>query len=129
MWCRGIRGATAVPENSREAIIAASRELLQHIVDANGIQKDDVACVLFTATPDLNAAFPAVAARELGWSHVALICSQEIDVPEGFPRCLRILMLFNTEKSSQDMIHVYLRGTEILRDDINNSTRQGGCKP
>jgi chorismate mutase len=129
LWCRGIRGATAVPENSREAIIAASRELLQHIVDANGIQKDDVACVFFTATPDLNAAFPAVAARELGWSHVALMCSQEMDVPEGFPRCLRILMLCNTEKRSQDMKHVYLRGTEILRDDINNSTCEGGCKP
>lgn len=119
MWCRGIRGATAVPENSKEAIIAASKELLQQMVDVNGVQTDDVACVLFTATSDINAAFPAAAARELGWSRVALICSQEMDVPEGFPRCLRILMLFNTEKRSQDIVHVYLRGTEILREDIN----------
>jgi len=119
LWCRGIRGATAVPENSKEAIIAASKELLQQMVDANDVQIDDVACVLFTATSDINAAFPAAAARELGWSHVALMCSQEMDVPEGFPRCLRILMLFNTEKRSQDIVHVYLRGTEILREDIN----------
>ena len=84
-------------------------------------------CAVY-CNPDLNAAFPAVAARELGWSHVALMCSQEMDVPEGFPRCLRILMLCNTEKHSQDIIHVYLRGTEILRDDINDLTCQGGCK-
>ena len=108
-----------MPENSKEAIIAASKELLQQMVDVNGVQTDDVACVLFTATSDINAAFPAAAARELGWSRVALICSQEMDVPEGFPRCLRILMLFNTEKRSQDIVHVYLRGTEILREDIN----------
>ena len=129
MWCRGIRGATAVPENSKEAIITASKELLQQMAAANKIQKDDVACVFFTATPDLNAAFPAVAARELGWLHVALLCSQEIDVPESFSRCLRILMLVNTDKRNQDIVNVYLRGTEILRDDINHSAQQGGRKP
>ncbi|MBM3167165.1 MAG: chorismate mutase [Chloroflexi bacterium] len=122
MWCRGIRGATAVPENSRDAIIAASRELLQQMVDANGVKIDDVACILFTTTPDLNAAFPAAAARELGWLQVPLLCSQEMDVPDGFPHCLRILMLFNTEKRNEDIVHLYLRGTEVLRDDMNRSS-------
>jgi len=122
LWCRGIRGATAVPENSRDAIIAASRELLQQMVDANGVKIDDVACILFTTTPDLNAAFPAAAARELGWLQVPLLCSQEMDVPDGFPHCLRILMLFNTEKRNEDIVHLYLRGTEVLRDDMNRSS-------
>jgi len=111
-----------VPENSRDAIIAASRELLQQMVDANGVKIDDVACILFTTTPDLNAAFPAAAARELGWLQVPLLCSQEMDVPDGFPHCLRILMLFNTEKRNEDIVHLYLRGTEVLRDDMNRSS-------
>jgi chorismate mutase len=111
-----------VPQNSKDAIIAASKELLQQMVNANGVKVDDVACILFTTTPDLNAGFPAAAARELGWLQVALLCSQEMDVPDGFPRCLRVLMLFNTEKRNEDMVHVYLRGTEILRDDISKSS-------
>jgi len=122
LWCRGIRGATAVPQNSKDAIIAASRELLRQMVDANGVRIDDVACILFTTTPDLNAAFPAAAARELGWLQVPLLCSQEMDVPDGFPRCLRVLMLFNTEKRNEDIVHLYLRGTEVLRDDMNKSS-------
>ena len=116
MRCRGIRGAIIVPGNSREAIVAASRELLQLMVDANGVQVDDVACILFTTTPDLDAGFPAAAARELGWSQVALMCSHEMNVPEGLPHCLRILMLFNTDKGNEDIVHIYLKGTEKLRE-------------
>lgn len=104
-------------ENTREAIVAASKELLQNMMEANEVEIGDVACILFTATPDLNAAFPAVAARELGWTQVPLLCGSEMDVPDSLPRCLRILVLFNTDKRNEEIVHVYLRGTEILRDD------------
>lgn len=117
MWCRGIRGATAVEENTREAIVAASKELLQNMIEANEVEIGDMACILFTATPDLNAAFPAAAARELGWTQVSLLCGIEMDVPASMPRCLRILVLFNTDKRNEEIVHVYLRGTEVLRDD------------
>jgi chorismate mutase len=110
-----------VPENTRVAIVAASKELLQRIVDANGVEVDDIAWIFFTTTPDLNAAFPAAAARELGWSQVALLCSHEMDVPGSLPRCLRILMLINTEKSSEEIIHIYQKGAEILKAEINES--------
>ncbi len=77
MWCRGIRGASTVPENTREAIVTASKELLQEILEVNAVEVDDVASVFFTTTPDLNAAFPAVAARQLGWTKVALLCGMK----------------------------------------------------
>jgi len=117
LWCRGIRGATTVPENTKEAIIAASKELLQNMIEANQVGINDIACILFTTTPDLNAAFPAAAARELGWTQVPLLCGHEIDVPGSLSRCLRILVLFNTNKGIEEIVSVYLRGTEILRDD------------
>ena len=117
MWCRGIRGATTVPENTKEAMIAASKELLQKMIEANQVGINDIACILFTTTPDLNAAFPAAAARELGWTQVPLLCGHEIDVPGSLSRCLRILVLFNTNKGIEEIVSVYLRGTEILRDD------------
>ncbi len=117
MSCRGIRGAIAVPENTREAIVAACKELLQNMMEANGVGIGDVACILFTATPDLDAAFPAVAARELGWTQVALLCGREMNVPGSLPRCLRVLVLFNTDKRNEEIVHVYLRGAEVLRED------------
>ena len=106
-----------MPENTKEAIIAASKELLQRMIKANEVQISDVACILFTTTPDLNAAFPAAAARELGWIQIPLLCGHEMDVPGSLPRCLRILMLFNTNKRSADIVHVYLGGAEILREE------------
>ncbi len=117
MWCRGIRGATVVDENTSEAILAASRDLLQEMVAANGVEAGDIACVLFTTTSDLDAVFPAAAAREMGWSQVALLCSHEMNVVGGLPRCLRILMLVNTEKQSDEMVHIYRKGAEVLRED------------
>ncbi len=117
MLCRGIRGAIAVPENTSEAIVAACKELLQSMVEANGVDIDDIACILFTTTSDLNAAFPAVAARELGWSQVPLLCGHEMDVPGSLHRCLRVLMLFNTDKRNEEIVHVYLRGAEVLRGE------------
>jgi chorismate mutase len=115
LWCRGIRGAITVSENTREAIMAASKELLQNIIEANEVDMSDVACIIFTTTPDLDAAFPAAAARELGWTQVALLCGHEMDVPGSLPRCLRVMMLLNTNKKNDEIVHVYLGGAEILR--------------
>ena len=117
MHCRGIRGATTVEENTAEAILAATRELLVCIVEANGLEVEDVASAIFTATPDLTAAFPAQAAREMGWHNVALLDAQEIPVPGSLERCIRVLIHWNTEKSAAEIRHVYLRGARTLRPD------------
>jgi len=117
MHCRGIRGATTVEENTAEAILAATRELLVCIVEANGLEVEDVASAIFTATPDLTAAFPAQAAREMGWHNVALLDAQEIPVPGSLERCIRVLVHWNTEKSAAEIRHVYLRGARKLRPD------------
>ncbi len=118
MWCRGIRGATTVESNTKESIIQATKELLRRMIAANGVKEEDVSCAIFTATQDLNAEFPALAARELGWSTVALLCGQEINVPGSLPRCLRILLLWNTEKALDEVVHVYLKGATGLRPDL-----------
>ena len=115
MFCRGIRGATIVTANTREDILAATRELLQKVVEANAVAVENIACVLFTTTPDLDAEFPAMAARELGWLDVALLCGNEMKVPGSLSRCLRILILFNTEKRADEIVNVYIRGAEALR--------------
>lgn len=102
--------------NTRGAILASTRELLGQMVAANGIGPQDVACAIFTTTVDLNAAFPAAAAREdMGWWEVALLCCHEMAVPNGLPHCLRILLLVNTDKAPQELVHVYLKGAEVLR--------------
>lgn len=121
MWCRGIRGATTVDTNTKDDILIRTRELLQQMIAVNAIEKDNVAYALFTATPDLNAEFPAVAARQLGWHDVALLCGQEIDVSDSLAKCLRILILYNTEKSAHEIIHTYIRGAADLRPDVANS--------
>jgi chorismate mutase len=115
--CRGLRGAITVPENKKEAIGAATRELLQKIVKVNNVKLDDIACILFTTTSDLNAAFPAAAARELGWTQVPLLCGHEMNVPGSLSGCLRVLVLFNTDKKNEELVHVYLRGAVVLRDE------------
>jgi chorismate mutase len=119
MRCRGIRGATTVDANTREAIFQATRELLSQMVLANDVQPDEVASVFFTTTRDLNADFPALAAREMGWNDVALLCAHEMDVPGSLPMCLRILLHVNTEKRAEEIVHVYLRGARALRPDKN----------
>jgi len=118
MWCRGIRGATSVTANTREDILEATQELLHKMIESNQIQKEAVACVYFTTTSDLNTEFPALAARQLGWTDVALLCGQEINVPGSLPRCIRILLLYNTEKRADEIVHVYIRGTEVLRQGL-----------
>lgn len=113
--CRGLRGATVADANTPEAIYAATRELLTRLIAANGIVERDLAMAYFTVTPDLNAAFPAAAARQLGWNHTALMCATEIPVPDALPRCIRVLILMNTAKEPQDLTNVYLNGAEVLR--------------
>lgn len=113
--CRGLRGATVAEENTREAILSASRELLERLVEANDLRPEQVAAAFFTTTRDLNAEFPAVAARQLGWNGVALMCGHEMDVPDGLPRCIRVMVLVNTEKGPAEMHNVYLKGTDKLR--------------
>jgi len=118
MMFRGVRGATTAPENTLEAILNVTRELLKAIIEANGIEEDYVASVIFTSTPDLNAAYPAQAAREIGWRRTALMGCQEIEVPDGIPMCVRVLIHWNTSKSLDEIKHVYMRGTEQLRRDL-----------
>ena len=116
MRCRGIRGAITVLANNKQSIVAATKELLWEMVQANGIEIGDIAAILFTTTSDLNAEFPATATRELGWSQqLALLCGHEMNVPDSLPRCLRILMLVNTEKPAEGIIHVYLGEAKKLR--------------
>ena len=115
MALRGIRGATSVTLNTKEEVISATRELLTALVKANGLSVDEIASVLFSTTRDLNAEFPAVAARELGWNGTPLLCMQEIDVPGSLSNCIRILIHYNTEKTQNEMKHVYLREAVHLR--------------
>src|SRR3990172_5410379 len=117
MRSRGIRGATTVEENSPDAILEATTELLVELMGANGLRVEDLASAIFTTTRDLNAEFPAVAANRLGWTDVALLCGHEMDVPGSLPRCLRVLLHVNTEKEPRELVHVYLRGAHVLRPD------------
>ncbi len=116
--CRGIRGAITVPENTQEEILQATDELLRRMVDANEIHEHEVAAMFFTTTVDLNAAFPAVAARAQGWDRVALMCSHEMMVPNSLSKCVRVLILVNTEKTEKELVHVYLRDAKALRADL-----------
>ena len=112
---RGIRGATTADENTRESILEATTDLLERLIEANDIDPDDVAAAVFTATQDLNAEFPAQAARRLGWDHVALMCAHEMAVPDAPAKCIRALIMVNTTKSAQDLQNIYVRGAEHLR--------------
>ncbi len=115
--CRGVRGATTVPENSKDAILLATRELLYAIIDHNDIDPDDVASAYFTTTEDLDQTYPATAARQLGWFDVPLLCGHEIRVPTGLTMCVRILLHWNTPKSAQEINHIYLHEATALRPD------------
>jgi chorismate mutase len=115
--CRGVRGATTVERNTREAILRGTRELLTQMIEANGIHPDDVASAIFTTTPDLTAEYPALAARQLGWHDVALLCTHEMAVPHGLKCCIRVLLHWNTEKLASEVQHVYIKGAVNLRPD------------
>lgn len=115
--CRGVRGAISVESNTPEAIRAAARELLERLVVLNGIRPEDLAAVFFTSTPDLDAAFSAQAARELGWAQVPLLGAQEVAVPDAPPRTIRLLLLWNTDVPPQRIRHLYLGQAAQLRPE------------
>lgn len=118
MHIRGIRGATTCDANREEAILSATAELLQQMAEANGVESDEIAAIIFTATPDLTAAFPAEAARRLNWTLVPLMSATEMAVPRAVARCVRVLMIWNTSRSQEQVVHVYLRGATSLRPDL-----------
>src|SRR5579885_812123 len=105
MPCRGVRGATTVESNTREDVLAATRQLLALMIRQNGIQPEDVASIIFTTTAEINASFPAYAARQFGWLEVAMLCMHELDVPGSLTNCIRVLMHWNTEKSASEIAH------------------------
>jgi len=119
MPCRGVRGATTAEANTSEAILEATRLLLALMIRQNDIRPEDVASAIFTTTPDLDAEFPALAARQLGWLHVALMCGHELDVPGSLGRCVRILLHWNTDKPADAIRHVYIRKAAALRPDLS----------
>ena len=120
MMMRGLRGATTVENNDTDEILEATRELLTMLVRVNNIEIDDIASIVLTTTDDLGATYPAFAARQLGWFDVALLCSNEMDVPDGLPKCIRVLIHWNTTKAPKDLGHVYLRKAKSLRPDRDN---------
>ncbi len=115
MYCRGIRGATTVEHNESEAILAATKELLQLMIERNDLHVEDIASVIFTVTEDLDADFPAAAARAMGWTEVPLMCAREIPVPNSLGKCIRIMLHVNTMRSAAEIRHVYIREAVNLR--------------
>lgn len=122
MPVRGIRGAIDVSDNQPDTILEATQMLLENILEANPqLRSEEIACSIFTTTADLSAAYPAQAAREMGWDKVPMICSQEIPVPGGLPRCIRVLLQWNTELAQQEICHIYLGSAARLRPDLRKT--------
>lgn len=119
MAMRGIRGATTVAMDSKENVLMATRELLNSILDANpDLKPGDIASAFFTVTEDILSVYPALAARQLGWDQVPLMCAREISVTGGLPLCIRVLILWNTIKVQPEIKHIYLREAIELRPDL-----------
>jgi chorismate mutase len=117
MYVRGIRGAITVEQNTSVDILDGAKTLLLALIEKNHLLVDDVASVFFSVTQDLNAEFPAVAARELGWTSTPLFCMNEIPVPNSLPRCIRVLLHVNSPLAQASMHHIYLRDAKALRPD------------
>jgi chorismate mutase len=124
---RGIRGATTAARNDAAAIVEATAELLGELVALNDIDAEEIAFAYFTTTRDLDAEFPALAARRLGWLDVPLLCGHDMDVqqpnPRGVPHCIRIALLYNTDRAQSEMRHAYLRGAEAIKQDLESMRR------
>ena len=118
MPIRGVRGAITVKRNSKKEIIASTERLLRKIISANKIKIENIASAIFSATADLNAEFPAVAARNLGWIYTPLLCTYEIDVPGSVKKCIRILLHINTKMKQKNIKNVYLGNAKKLRPDL-----------
>lgn len=115
--CRAIRGATTVESNTAEDILEATDELLQTILALNDVAPDDMVSIIFTTTTDLNATFPAVAARSMGLDQIPLMCAHEMNVPGALDMVVRVMMHINTEKPASEITHVYLRRAKELRPE------------
>jgi chorismate mutase len=128
---RGIRGATTASANTAEAITEATEELLRELVSVNDLDPSEIAFAYFTTTSDLNAEYPALAARRLGWLGVPLMCGHDMNVrqpnPRGVPMCVRILLLYNTPRPQGSMRFAYLRGAEAIKADLDYM--RGSLKP
>ncbi len=122
MKVRGIRGAISVESNDKNEIFNSTKKLLKKIVSSNSLEVENICSIIFTVTEDLNAAFPAAAAREIGWKYVPMICLTELAVPGSSVGILRILMHVNTDKKMEDIKHVYLEKAVKLRPDLSDST-------
>jgi chorismate mutase len=119
---RGVRGAITVNQNTEEAIVTATEQLVTKLIEGNNIQPDLVASVFISTTEDINAVFPARALRKFeGWTYVPVMCMQEMPVPNSLKMCVRIMMHVNTSQSQEEIIHVYLNGAEILRPDLKHT--------
>ena len=128
MPVRGIRGATTAQANTAEAITEATAELLAELVRLNELQIQEISFAYFTTTLDLGAEFPAYAARRMGWTSVPLLCGNDMVVPGPNPRsvpmCIRILLLYNTQKAQSEMRSAYLRGAQAIRADLDKTAQE-----
>jgi chorismate mutase len=123
MTTQGIRGATTIDRDEKESVLSATRELLAEIFTSNpDLKTSDIASAIFTVTQDISSAFPALAARQIGWDLVPMMCAREIPVPDSLPLCVRVLIHWNTSKEQKEIRHVYLRGAEKLRPDLSNQS-------
>lgn len=123
MMSRGIRGATTTPANTKSDIIARTREMLETLVALNDLHVEDIASAIFSVTDDLDAEFPAVAARQMGWLYTPLFCTMEIPVKGSLKSCIRVLLQVNSDRSQKDMKHVYLHDAEKLRPDLGGADK------
>jgi cytidylate kinase len=124
---RAIRGAITVEENDKKSILDGTVELLNEIARVNGITEEDIISIIFTVTDDLNTAFPAEAARNIGWVNTPLMCAREINVPGSLQKCVRVLMHVNSAKEKNEIKHVYLKGARVLRKDIVSKNEKDDC--
>ena len=123
MIMRGIRGATTIEADVKENVLSATQELLEKIFASNpDLKTGDIASAIFTVTQDITSVFPALAARQIGWDQVPMMCAQEIPVPGSLPLCIRVLIHWNTNKTQKAIRNIYLREAKKLRPDINNSS-------
>jgi chorismate mutase len=125
MSVRGIRGATTCDRNQSEAIVEATRELLQELAHLNQLDPEEIAFAYFTTTRDLTAEFPARAVRQLGWLEVPMLCGQHMEVqppnPRGISMCIRVFLLYNTDRKQREMRHAYLRGASAIKQDLERT--------
>ena len=115
---RAVRGATTVNNNTSEEISSETSRFLKEIIKENSIDIEDIISVWFTGTKDLDTAFPAVAARKMGWTNIAFLCTYEMDVPESLEKCIRVMLHFNTDKKNKEIKYIYLNEARNLRPDL-----------